>query len=168
LTYNPAMPDGLWYADGLRFACTQCGGCCTGPTGYVWCNDEEIRAMAAGLRITEAQFLTRYTRLLHGRRSLTEVRTRHGYDCVLLQQTGPGMACCSAYDVRPAQCRTWPFWPENLASPEDWHRAARRCPGVAAGISGHGTRYALTRIATLRDSCEPRNGPAAGRPTVDT
>ena len=24
---------------------------------------------------------------------------------------------CSIYGVRPLQCRTWPFWPENLASP---------------------------------------------------
>ena len=25
-----------WYAGGLRFACTQCGNCCTGGPGFVW------------------------------------------------------------------------------------------------------------------------------------
>ena len=25
-----------WYRDGLRFACTRCGACCTGAPGYVW------------------------------------------------------------------------------------------------------------------------------------
>eukprot|EP00961_Rhodomonas_salina_P046921 629705-Rhodomonas_salina.2 len=29
-----------------------------------------------------------------------------------------GKAICSLYEARPKQCRTWPFWPENLASPE--------------------------------------------------
>ena len=35
-----------WYADGLRFACTQCGNCCTGEPGFVWVNDAEIAAIA--------------------------------------------------------------------------------------------------------------------------
>ena len=33
----------------------------------------------------------------------------------------PGRAVCSIYRARPAQCRTWPFWPENLLSKRDWH-----------------------------------------------
>ena len=35
-----------WYADGLRFSCTQCGNCCTGPPGAVWFNEDEGKAMA--------------------------------------------------------------------------------------------------------------------------
>ena len=34
-----------WYQAGLRFGCTQCGNCCSGPPGYVWVNREEIRAI---------------------------------------------------------------------------------------------------------------------------
>ena len=37
----------LWYADGWRFSCTQCGDCCSGSEGYVWVNQAEIDAMAA-------------------------------------------------------------------------------------------------------------------------
>ena len=40
---------------------------------------------------------------------------------------------CSIYPVRPLQCRTFPFWPEYLRSPESWDEAARRCPGVNQG-----------------------------------
>ena len=42
---TPALRE--WYAEGLRFGCTQCGNCCTGPPGAVWFTAEEGRAMAA-------------------------------------------------------------------------------------------------------------------------
>ena len=31
---------------GLRFTCTQCGHCCTGPAGFVFFKDHEADAMA--------------------------------------------------------------------------------------------------------------------------
>jgi Fe-S-cluster containining protein len=158
--YNPRMIKGPWYADGLRFACTHCGGCCTGPTGYVWCSDEEAGALAGALKIDVAEFLSRYTRVLHGRRSLTEVHGEFGYDCVLLRRSGSEQTRCAAYDVRPTQCRTWPFWPENLASPEQWRHAGARCPGVAAGMEGRGRLYVLPRIDAQSGLCEPRIGAA--------
>jgi Fe-S-cluster containining protein len=40
---------------------------------------------------------------------------------------------CAIYSVRPSQCRSWPFWPENLSSPEAWNKAARKCPGINRG-----------------------------------
>ena len=40
---------------------------------------------------------------------------------------------CSVYEVRPLQCRTWPFWPENLWSKKTWDHAAKRCHGMNAG-----------------------------------
>ena len=40
---------------------------------------------------------------------------------------------CSIYPVRPAQCRTWPFWNSNLESPEMWKRGQNVCPGMGQG-----------------------------------
>ena len=40
---------------------------------------------------------------------------------------------CTVYRVRPAQCRTWPFWESNLATPEDWQRTTEICPGSGEG-----------------------------------
>ena len=40
------MSEETWYKDGLRFTCTQCGDCCSGPEGYVWVNDEELAKIA--------------------------------------------------------------------------------------------------------------------------
>jgi len=42
------------------------------------------------------------------------------YGCVFLDPFGQ----CSIYDVRPVQCRTYPFWPSLLESKEDWDNEA--------------------------------------------
>lgn len=123
-----------WYAEGLQFECTQCGNCCTGPPGYVWVSDDELKEIAAVLGLSVAEAESRYTRHLHGRRSLAEAPGEHGYDCIFLDRTTiPGKAICGVYRARPVQCRTWPFWPENLRHPRDWQRAGRTCPGLATG-----------------------------------
>ncbi len=142
-----------WFADGLRFTCTQCGNCCTGPPGYVWFNDAELERMAEHLGIPRQAFLEQYARPIYGRWSLDEVKTVHGYDCVLLErdpETGHGR--CSVYPARPTQCRTWPFWPENLKSPRSWRRAARGCPGMAKGLEGEGKLYPVEHIRIQRDA----------------
>ncbi|MHC4300490.1 MAG: YkgJ family cysteine cluster protein, partial [Planctomycetota bacterium] len=53
-------------------------------------------------------------------------------DCIFLRNRG-GQRGCGIYCVRPNQCRTWPFWPENLASVNAWNRAAVKCPGINRG-----------------------------------
>ncbi|USN98715.1 MAG: YkgJ family cysteine cluster protein [Phycisphaeraceae bacterium] len=119
---------------GLRFTCTMCGHCCTGPTGYVLFNDEEGDAMARALGILRPEFDERFTHDTPAGRSLIERRTGFGYDCVFLdREKVPGKAVCGLYEHRPAQCRTWPFWTENLRSPRHWKAAARTCPGMDTG-----------------------------------
>lgn len=126
--------DNEWYRDGLRFECTQCGRCCTGPPGYVWVTPDELTALAHLLGMTHDAFTRQYTRPLYGRVSLIEVETRYGYDCVFLQRDNEtGLAACSVYSARPRQCRTWPFWPENLSSERAWKQAGRICPGLNKG-----------------------------------
>jgi Fe-S-cluster containining protein len=119
---------------GLRFRCTSCGNCCTGAPGYVHFTADEARAMARELGISIAAFFDRYTHETPTGRSLTEVAGAFGHDCVFLdRQSVPGKALCGVYGARPKQCRTWPFWPENLRSREAWARAARGCPGMNPG-----------------------------------
>ncbi len=119
---------------GLRFSCTMCGNCCTGPVGYVLIDDAEIDALASRLDRDRDDFLDRYTHMTPRGLSLNERRTEYGLDCVFLDRdTIPGKAVCGVYEDRPTQCRTWPFWPENLRTRETWRRAARRCPGMNQG-----------------------------------
>ena len=113
-----------WYKKGLRFACTECGKCCTGGPGYVWVKLEEIEQMAKAVGISCEEFLKKYTRQIGGRLSLKEdPRT---YDCVFLKEGKK----CALYTSRPKQCRTFPFWKENVSSKKAWEETARRCEGI--------------------------------------
>lgn len=123
-----------WYKDGLAFQCTLCGNCCTGAPGVVWFNEDEGRAMAAKLDMDEAAFYRMFARKIGGRWSLKERQTPHGLDCVFLdREIVRGKAVCRLYEARPTQCRTWPFWPENLESRETWDEAGLDCPGIDQG-----------------------------------
>lgn len=116
-----------WYEDGLRFSCTQCGNCCTGPPGAVWFTDDEGRAMAKKLDITVDQFYKHYTRRIGSRWSLTENLIDGRYDCVFLDRSTQKPSC-KLYDARPSQCRSWPFWPENLHTEAAWLKAKKGTP----------------------------------------
>ncbi len=84
-----------WYADGLRFECTQCGNCCTGPPGYVWFNNAETEAMAKSLGMSPVEFREKYAHRHAGKWTLNEVKNEQGhYDCVFLErdENGKGLA----------------------------------------------------------------------------
>ena len=125
-----------WYADGLRFSCTQCGDCCTGEPGYVWLTRAEIRRLARFLEVTVNDFGERYLRQVGRRYSLIE---RPNGDCAFYDKG------CSVYPVRPLQCRSYPFWHENLESSEAWLEVADECPGV-----NQGRLYAVEEISIVR------------------
>lgn len=115
-----------WYGNGLRFQCTRCGNCCTGAPGFVWVNDEEVTAIAQYRGECKEETKQRHTRLVDQRRSLRE---RANGDCIFYDREKG----CTIYPVRPAQCRTWPFWESNLAATEDWKRTCTVCPGSGRG-----------------------------------
>lgn len=116
-----------WYDGGLSFSCLGCGDCCRGPGGYVWLTENEARAIAAALKQEFAAFAARTLRTtLAGLALVDGVRG----DCPLLDANGH----CRVYPVRPAQCRTWPWWEENLASRRRWDDLASRCPGMNRGV----------------------------------
>lgn len=141
------MPD--WFEpDGLRFECTMCGNCCTGAEGFVLFSDAEAVAIARRLGVSLDVFLDRYTRPTEAGRSLNEVRTPHGLDCVFLDRsTIPGKAVCSLYEDRPTQCRTFPFWPEHVRSARAWRSLARHCEGI-----GRGTFIPVEAVRIQRDA----------------
>jgi Fe-S-cluster containining protein len=112
-----------WYSDGLRFKCTECGKCCTGSPGYVWVTEEEIKLIADHLKISVKDFSRRYLRRVHGQFSLIEKSTT--YDCIFLKDKK-----CQIYQVRPVQCRTFPWWPQNLNTKESWEETAKSCEGI--------------------------------------
>ncbi len=118
--------DQPWYEDGLAFECTRCGKCCTGDPGYVWVTEEELSKIAAFLGRPVQEVREFYSRKARGQRSLRE---KSNGDCIFYdRQKG-----CTIYPVRPPQCRTWPFWESNVATPEAWDHTCQVCPGSGQG-----------------------------------
>lgn len=117
----------IWYSTGLSFQCTGCGNCCTGEPGYVWVTDAEIDLLAGHLQLERDVFLRKYVRLAGDRLSLIEMANG---DCVFFDNQA---RCCTVYEARPLQCRTWPFWDSNLRSRRAWREIARGCPGCGQG-----------------------------------
>jgi len=125
-----------WYEKGLRFSCQECRSCCGGAPGYVWVTREEMDLLAAFLGKTTKGFREESVRRVDRRWSLKE---RANGDCVLVGEQG-----CRAYEARPVQCRTWPFWPENVRSEQRWVTLAEECEGM-----GKGRQYSAQEVEQL-------------------
>jgi len=112
-----------WFSSGLRFKCTGCGKCCTGSPGYVFLSEDDTERLARHFGMEIEAFQKKYTRLVDGQSALLD-RPGSG-DCVFLKDKQ-----CTAYEARPVQCSTFPWWIQNLRNPEDWDEAAVRCEGI--------------------------------------
>ena len=132
-----------WYIGGLHFECAQCGECCSGPSeGYIWVTKPEIQIIADFLKISVGQVRKEYLKRVGLRTTIIEHPGTK--DCILLQDIA-GQKRCIIYPVRPSQCRTWPFWPDNLADPNAWNKAAQKCHGI-----NHGRLYTHDEIEKIK------------------
>jgi Fe-S-cluster containining protein len=84
---------------------------------------EDRQRMAATLGIPTRQFTREYCVKADGYFHLVN----RGPDCLFLEG-----GRCSVYEGRPTQCRTWPFWPENMKA-KKWNAIAAFCPGIGQG-----------------------------------
>jgi Fe-S-cluster containining protein len=57
----------------------------------------------------------------------TVLTLRENGDCVFWKDG------CTVYPERPRQCRSFPFWSENLVSRGDWTKLEEFCHGVNRG-----------------------------------
>ena len=117
-----------WYSNGLRFECTGCGNCCRnhGEYSYVSLAEAELEAIPRFLGISRQEFLARYCDKEPGFHPTLKM------DAPACPFLGADQRC-AIYPVRPKQCRTWPFWTENLAR-ETWEGPVKQCcPGIGRG-----------------------------------
>lgn len=158
------LPSAPWWQHGLRFGCNGCGDCCRGPQpGFVEVDEEMIARLAEHLELTPAVFTRRFVRrLASGTLSLTEKKSG---DCIFWEDDRG----CGVYEVRPLQCRTFPFWPEVVESQATWDQHAAECPGMfsSSGAAGDaaitGRLYARDEVeAILAGHAETSPGPASG------
>ncbi len=112
-----------WFDDGLRFKCTGCGKCCTGSPGYVYLSPDDLERLAEHFSLSTEEFSTKYTHTVEGYQALLD--HPDSPDCIFLKDNR-----CQAYQARPIQCQTFPWWIQNLRKPEDWQEAAEHCEGI--------------------------------------
>jgi len=115
-----------WWKNGIRFECQGSGKCCLshGAYGYVYLTLGDRRRLAAHLGLSTSSFTRRYCAKTGGHFHLKHPEK----DCGFLDQ-----GRCGVYEARPTQCRTWPFWPENMQA-KTWRKeVAAYCPGVGKG-----------------------------------
>ncbi len=113
-----------FFDKGIRFGCLRCGGCCNGEPGVIYVAKDEITRIARYTDIEEDIFVDRCLYLMEKSYSIRE--TDDGR-CIFYENG------CSIYPVRPLQCSTFPFWFQNLRSPDAWESARLRCPGIGRG-----------------------------------
>ncbi|MBN1825228.1 MAG: YkgJ family cysteine cluster protein [Candidatus Eisenbacteria bacterium] len=106
----------------LRFRCTACGRCCRRP-GWVCFTDADLRRAARFVGVPVHRFRERHIDEKNGEGFWIRVTRRR--PCPFFRG-----GVCTIHEARPEQCRSFPFWPEILASREAWNRRARTCPGM--------------------------------------
>ena len=52
---------------------------------------------------------------------------KKNYDCILWDNG------CTAYQARPIQCSTYPFWSWMIKDKQTWDECAQECPGMNQG-----------------------------------
>ena len=89
-------------------ACASCGGrCCTGESGNIFVNADEIRAIADVLKMDVETFKAGYLIKKGYKHSLREKVVGISHDCIFFDREYNG---CKIYPARPRQCRSFPFW----------------------------------------------------------
>ncbi len=105
--------------------CDECGGkCCTGESGYIWITEEEAVAVASFLLMDIKSFAGKYLFQANNRLSIREKEYNGGYACVFFDEKEKN---CSIYNVRPTQCRTFPFWDYYKTH---YKEALKECPAL--------------------------------------
>ena len=133
--------ENSWYKDGLNFKCQGCGKCCHGFPGYVWLTSKDIKNIANHLKLPISSFLNQYARNVYGLYSLKELNAP-SYECIFFDNKK-----CKIYEVRPFQCRSYPFWPQNLSSPEAWEKHIKSfCPGASASPTIHHSKEEIEKL----------------------
>tara|TARA_B100001029_G_C15047311_1_gene448091 strand:- start:116 stop:574 length:459 start_codon:yes stop_codon:yes gene_type:complete len=117
------------YKKGIRFECQGSGNCCVsrGSYGFVYLSDIDLNRFSKYFKISIKKFKEKYCQITDGFIHLSEKYELNG-NCIFLKDRK-----CSVYNSRPTQCRTWPFWNENMNA-KVWNEdIAINCPGIGKG-----------------------------------
>jgi Fe-S-cluster containining protein len=104
----------------MKFSCKNCGKCCQG-NGFVYLELKNVIDISNYLKIKRDDFIKNFLNC-------------DGDDKYYLG--GINKPCpfyeneCKIYEVRPYQCRCYPFWYYIVRSKKDWNNEAKLCKGM--------------------------------------
>lgn len=120
----------------MKFECQEsCGGkCCSagwdGKAAFIFLTKNDMRSISKFVKQPVDEFaskgefkFTRFTKKKTQQWFLKDSETT----CRFFNK-----GKCGIYEVRPIQCRTFPFWPENMNA-RKWKELATFCPGIGKG-----------------------------------
>ncbi|MCR4953012.1 MAG: YkgJ family cysteine cluster protein [Treponema sp.] len=118
-----------FYKDGLNFSCKRCSFCCGHSPGFVYLSKRDLETLCNHFNLSKKEFVEIYCRwadYYYGTKVLA-LQEKKNYDCILWENG------CSAYEARPVQCSTYPFWSWMLVDAKTWNECAQECPGMNQG-----------------------------------
>jgi len=121
--------EGDFYKNGLKFECVQCSNCCRIDPGYVFLSYNDLHRLKEKFNLTEDEFIKKYCRIVNmGEQKRISLIEKSNYDCIFWNNGG-----CEIYELRPLQCKSYPFWKPFLVNKKAWHSEAESCPGMNKG-----------------------------------
>ena len=116
------------YIEEIKFECQGSSNCCVsrGTYGYVYLSNKDVNKLAKFTNLKIDVFLDLYCDKTDGFTHLKEIN-KNG-SCQFLEKKR-----CSVYKARPTQCRTWPFWSENMNAKIWNEEISSFCPGINKG-----------------------------------
>jgi Fe-S-cluster containining protein len=133
--WQPISNRPYFFDSGICFECRRCGRCCCGEPGIVHVDATDMDRIAGHIGQPKADFLARFVLPYPKGHRIAE---KPDGRCLFYQDG------CTIYPVRPLQCRTYPFWFQNLRSEKKWGQTCKACPGI-----GQGRRHSKAEILAL-------------------
>ena len=123
------MINKIYKQKNIRFKCQGSGNCCVsrGSFGFVYLSNKDLKKLSNYFNMNENNFKKKYCSITNGFLHLKELKKNKG-NCLFLLNNK-----CTVYKSRPTQCRTWPFWNENMNA-KTWNNIiSKNCPGISKG-----------------------------------
>ncbi|MFX0027061.1 MAG: YkgJ family cysteine cluster protein [Candidatus Hermodarchaeota archaeon] len=132
--------------NGIEFSCQMCGDCCRGfKEGEVYLYKEDIVRLANHLSLKGEKglrsFAKQYLKVIKDNffwRSPEETKGKtYKFHTLGFKFTGDDEHChflvnniCTVHEVRPFQCRCFPFWKMMVTNKKNLVRYSKKCPGL--------------------------------------
>ena len=107
------------------FTClTECGRCCDEPDGLVYLSREDAERLAEHKGEEVSAWLESDCRQMPDGRWV--LKSKGDGSCIYIRDDKR----CDVHHAKPAQCRAYPFWNENVKDDPAWRKTQQLCPGL--------------------------------------